>query len=121
MPHILVVEDDLNQRELYEQELLDEGYKVSLAENGEKAIEFLQHQRPDLVILDICMPGMDGIEVLNTILSIDRVMPVIINSAYSQYKDNYLTWPANAYVVKSGDLTDLKAKVSEQLALTQKA
>jgi two-component system, response regulator, stage 0 sporulation protein F len=118
MCHILIVEDDLNQRELYEQELKDEGYNVSLAENGEQALDSLKRARPDLIILDICMPGMDGIELLSAILSIDRVMPVIINSAYSQYRDNYLTWPANAYVVKSGDLSDLKAKIVEQLELT---
>lgn len=121
MAQILVVEDDVNQRELYEQELRDEGYEVMLAENAERALELLKATRPDLVVLDICMPGMDGIELLNLILAKDRLMPVVINSAYSQFRDNYRTWPANAYVVKSGDLTELKGKIAELLSMFKHA
>jgi len=115
MAKLLVVDDDKNLRLLYEQELSDEGHQITLADSGPAALDYLKGQRPDLVILDISMPGMDGIEALGKILAKDKSMPVILNTAYSTYKDNFMTWSADAYVVKSGDLTELKAKIREVL------
>ena len=115
MAKLLVVDDDKNLRLLYEQELSDEGHQITLADSGPAALDYLKGQRPDLVILDISMPGMDGIEALGKILAKDKSMPVILNTAYSTYKDNFITWSADAYVVKSGDLTELKAKIREVL------
>ncbi|MCZ7644276.1 MAG: response regulator [Planctomycetota bacterium] len=115
MAKLLVVDDDKNLRTLYEQELGDEGYQVTLAASGPEALEYLKKDRPNLIILDISMPGMDGIEALGKILAKDKSMPVILNTAYSTYKDNFMTWSADAYVVKSGDLTELKAKIKEVL------
>jgi DNA-binding response OmpR family regulator len=115
MASLLVVDDDDNLRLLYEQELGDEGYEVVLAASGQEALDLLTDKRPDLVILDISMPGMDGIEVLGKILAKDKSLPVILNTAYSTYKDNFMTWSADAYVVKSGDLSELRAKIKELL------
>ena len=92
-----------------------EGHEVSLASSGPEALDYLKAKRPDLIILDISMPGMDGIEALGKILAKDKTMPVILNTAYSTYKDNFMTWSADAYVVKSGDLTELKAKIKDVL------
>lgn len=115
MAKVLVVDDDKNLRLLYEQELADEGHQVSLADSGPEALDYLKNNRPDLIVLDISMPGMDGIEALGKILAKDKTMPVILNTAYSTYKDNFMTWSADAYVVKSGDLTELKIKIKEVL------
>lgn len=111
MPRILVVEDEKNLRALYEEELSAEGYDVVVAGSGEEALEVIEASRPDLVVLDIRMPGMDGIEALGRILGKDRSIPVVINTAYSSYKDNFMTWAANAYVVKSSDLSELKTTI----------
>ena len=119
MSKLLVVDDDTNQRMLYEQELTDDGYEVVLADSGREALKCLDAHKPDLVILDISMPGMDGIEALGKILAKDKTMPVILNTAYSTYKDNFMTWSADAYVVKSSDLTELKDKVKEVLQSRQ--
>lgn len=116
MAKLLVVDDDKNLRLLYEQELADEGHEVTLASSGPEALDYLKSNRPDLIVLDISMPGMDGIEALGKILAKDKTMPVILNTAYSTYKDNFMTWSADSYVVKSGDLTELKAKIKEVLA-----
>ncbi len=115
MAKLLVVDDDKNLRLLYEQELSEEGHDVKLAGSGPEALDYLKSTRPDLIILDISMPGMDGIEALGKILAKDKTMPVILNTAYSTYKDNFMTWSADAYVVKSGDLTELKAKIKDVL------
>lgn len=115
MRTILVVDDDKNQRLLYEQELTDEGYSVVLACDGKEAIEKVQEFGPDLVVLDIAMPVMNGIESLGRILSSNNKLPVILNTAYSSYKDNFMSWAADAYVVKSSDLTELKNRIAECL------
>ena len=91
MKTILVVDDDLNQKLLYEQELTDNGYNVVLASGGQEALDKVQESRPDLVVLDIVMPRMDGIEAMERILAGDNKMPVILNTAYANYKDNFMS------------------------------
>ncbi len=116
MATILVVEDDKNQRLLYEQELKSEGHEVVTASDGKDALEKIQEQLPDLIIMDINMPKMDGIETMGKILGKNKEIPVIINTAYSNYKDNFMSWAADAYIVKSSDLSELKNTVKEVLA-----
>ena len=117
MPNLLVVDDNENLRMLYKEELTEEGYSVAVAENGKTALDAIETHHPDLIILDISMPGMDGVQTMHEILHRHRIIPIILNTAFPQYRDDYSTWPANAYVVKSGDLTELKAKIQEQLKL----
>jgi DNA-binding response OmpR family regulator len=114
---ILCVDDNHSLLQLYRDELSDEGYEVILARNGKEALAKFSKEKPDMVITDIRMPIMDGIETLNAILGKNREVPVIINTAYPQYKENFMTWGADAYVVKSSDLTELKEKIHEVLAL----
>jgi two-component system, response regulator, stage 0 sporulation protein F len=116
MTLVLLVEDEANQRLLYEQELEEEGYEVALVADGAEAMAWLKEGRPDIVVLDISMPNMDGIETLGRILSRDNTIPVILHTAYSSYKDNFMTWSADAYVVKNSDLTELKKTIREVLA-----
>lgn len=116
MKNILIADDDTNLALLYEQELSDEGYHVDVVHDARAAIEHIQATPPDLLVLDIRMPGMDGIEALNKILGINNELPVILNTAYSNHKDNYLTWSADAYVVKSSDLSELKDAIKDILA-----
>lgn len=113
---ILIVDDEENQRKLYAQVFEEEGYTVIEADSGRSALEKLTKEHPDLVILDICMPGMDGMEALGKMLSSDERVPIILNTAYGVYKDNFMSWAADAYVVKSADFTELKKKVKELLA-----
>jgi DNA-binding response OmpR family regulator len=115
MKKVLLVEDEKNQRLLYQRELKKEGYEVLLAADGKEALSSLESNKPDIVVLDLCMPGMDGIETLGKVLSRDNTIPVILHTAYSSYKDNFMTWSADAYVVKSADLVELKAKIRDVL------
>ena len=116
MARVLVVEDDKNQRTLYRMDLDEEGYEVETAASAAEAIEKIEADPPALVGLDIEMPGMDGVEALGKILGRDRSIPVILNTAYTSYKDNFMTWSAEAYVVKSSDLTELKTQIKKALA-----
>ncbi len=115
MATVLITDDDRNQRLLYEEELSYEGYEVVQAGSGQEAIEMVTAGGIDVVVLDIAMPGMDGVETLCRILNVDNKMPVVLNTAYSSYKDDFMTWAADAYVVKSSDLSGLKNQVAEAL------
>ena len=118
MRKILIVDDEPAIRKLYQAEFKEDGYEVVLADNGNSALATVDdNQDIDLVILDIKMDGKDGLEVLDTIREKHRDIPVILNSAYSTYKSNFSSWLADAYLVKSYDLTELKEKVTELLEI----
>ncbi len=108
---ILLAEDNDNQRLLYTQELEDEGYEIIPVSNGKEAVEKVLSEKPDLVILDIQMPGINGIETLDEILTYNKQLPIILHSAYSNYKDNFMSWAADAYIVKSSNLDELKKQI----------
>ena len=108
---ILVVDDEENLRKLYEGELTDEGYAVVTASSGEEALAMLGSVKPDLVTLDIKMPGMGGIAALGGIRERNPKLPVIMLTAYSEFKKDFDVWAADAYLTKTADLTELKAKV----------
>jgi DNA-binding response OmpR family regulator len=115
MPTVLIADDDQNQRLLYREELAFEGYDVIEAADGPEAVSIVEAGGVDMVVLDIAMPGMDGVVAMSRILEIDNKMPVLLNTAYSTYKDDFMTWAADAYVVKSSDLSELKQRIAETL------
>ena len=111
MKRILVVDDEIHIGELYKIELEDEGYDVTVVNSGADALKVVDGDPPDLIVLDVQMPGMDGIETLEKLLGKDKGVPIILNTAYSHYKDDFTTWVADAYVVKSSDTSKLKAEI----------
>jgi DNA-binding response OmpR family regulator len=115
MARILIVDDDENISALYEEDLREEDYEVAVASNGKEGIEMLKTFTPDIIIMDIRMPEMDGIEALGKIIAMHKNIPIILNSAYSSYKDDFRSWGADAYVVKSSDTGVLKEKIKEIL------
>ena len=112
---VLIIDDDANALDLIQRALTKEGFKVHTAASGKEALAEIGKDRPDLVIMDISMPGMDGIEALGKVLGVDNTIPVILNTAYANYRDNFLSWAADAYVVKSSDLSLLRETVAKIL------
>lgn len=110
-PRILVVDDEENLCLLYKEELESEGYIVETVLDAEAAMRALDESPPDVIVMDIRMPHVDGIEAMGRILSKRNDLPVILNSAYSSYKDDFRSWPAQAYVIKSSDLGELKRAI----------
>jgi two-component system, response regulator, stage 0 sporulation protein F len=88
---------------------------VTLAKDGKEALSKFEKEKPDVGVMDIRMPVMDGIEALTDMLGKDRQVSVILNTAFPQYKENFMTWGAEAYVFTSSDLTELKQKIREVL------
>ena len=115
MKSILVVEDEEGIRQLYSEELRDEGYEVVTASTGKEALEALEKRTFDIITLDIRMPEMDGLEFLGRIRKINMEIPIVICTAYSSYKQDFSVWGADAYVVKTADITELKEKISSLL------
>ncbi len=113
---ILLVDDDAGIQLLYREEFEEEGFEVVSAVNGEEALELFEAQSPDLVILDINMPGMNGIEVLRRMKEINAELPVILCSAYPEYKQDFGSWASEEYIVKSANMDGLKNAVRRYLA-----
>ncbi|HYG75032.1 MAG TPA: response regulator [Planctomycetota bacterium] len=111
MPRLLLAEDQDDQRHLYADILKDAGFEVIEARNGAEVLALFQKRKPDILVLDIQMPGIDGIEALSKVVAKDRLVPVVLHSAYPAYKGNFLTWAADGFVVKSGEADDLLATV----------
>ncbi len=115
MKTILVVEDEWKLRLLYSQELEAEGYEVIAAANGREARKHTQERNVDLAIVDIRLDGESGLDILRELMENHRGLRIILNSAYSSYMSDFTSWSADAYLVKSSDLSELKNKVRELL------
>lgn len=102
---ILLAEDDRFVSDIYKRKLSEDGYRVLHAQNGREATEFLEKEIPDLILLDIMMPVMNGIEVLESIKKEDRLkdIPVIMltNLAEREQIEKCTSLGSNGYIVKA--------------------
>lgn len=115
-PLIMIIDDEESIHLLYAEELGEEGYDVCSVMSGEEGLQAFDREKPDLVVLDINMPGMDGIEVLRKMKQRKPDVPVILSSAYPEYKQDLASWASDDYIVKSFDLGNLKESVKRNLA-----
>jgi DNA-binding response OmpR family regulator len=93
-------------------EFKEEGYQILTAQSGLEALRVLEKNPDvDLVITDLHLHEMDGADLLRQIKERWLGLPVIIHTAYTQYKENFLTWAADDYIVKSLDFSDLDNSV----------
>ncbi|MDA8169382.1 MAG: sigma-54 dependent transcriptional regulator [Nitrospiraceae bacterium] len=97
MPRVLVVDDEENIRESLSDILSDEGYEVALAESAERALESVRQKAPDLVLLDIWLPGMDGTEALKEIKALAEALPVIMITGHGTIELAVKTTRMGAY------------------------
>jgi len=105
MFHILVVDDDKNTRMYFEAVLENNGYTVTVAKNGEDAMEAMDKEHIDLVVLDIMMPKMDGYEFTKTLRECDNNLPILMvsakqlpvdkNKGFAVGTDDYMTKPVD--------------------------
>ncbi len=107
MATVLLIEDDADQCEYFARVIEDQGYQVVMAKDGWQGVKLAREVRPDVVVLDIVMPGMDGLEALSRMLADNRRLPCILHTSQIGPRDNFLSWSADAYVVKSPDSNEL--------------
>jgi len=115
MKKILVVDDEENIRQLYKEEFEEMGYEVMMVADGIQALAALDTKKFDLITLDMRMPDIDGIETLRKMKEKDSTLPVIICTAYEEYKHDFGSWCSDAYVVKSADTSLLRETVKKIL------
>jgi len=120
MGHILIIDDDPDIRDLLSIHLEGEGHAISHAENGQDGIDQVRQTPPDLIILDINMPVMDGTRVLQTLRGAaeSAKTPVIALSAVAvpEMRDDMHRLGCDAYVVKPIDFKVLIGKIDALLA-----
>ena len=116
MTMILFVDDNPNIREYCKRELDDEGYCAVVARDGGEALRLIDRLPPDLVVLDICMPGIDGLEAAARIRATHRDLPIIFFTSYDDActRDKRSSY-ATACVEKRADLTELKNVIGASL------
>ena len=120
---ILIVDDEPFNVDVLEQELDEQGYETCAAQNGEGALELLATEKPDLVLLDWMMPGMDGIEVLQRMRATPewQRIPVIMLTARTTTQDKVRGLDAGAddYVTKPIDEAELSARIRAMLRIAR--
>jgi CheY-like chemotaxis protein len=116
MYKILVVDDEPAIRQLYRCEFEELGYRVHTTGDPAAALRALRDWRPDIVLLDIRLGKHNGLEVLRHMRAREPRLPAVIVTAYCGYRDDFTSWLADAFVTKSGDLTELKRVVATLLA-----
>lgn len=118
--HILIAEDDPAVRSLIADLLVLDGYDVSVAVNGVEAMEIIDGEKPDLVILDVMMPKADGLSVLRKLRAAGRnELPVILLTAKADDESTWEGWRAgcNIYLTKPFEPTELTTTVATLLEM----
>jgi DNA-binding response OmpR family regulator len=115
MARILVVDDEPNIRLIYATALRDSGHDVVEAASGQEALATVAKQTFDLVVLDIKLGAESGLTVLQQVVAVSPGTPVILLTAYTSFQDDFVSWLADRYVVKSADLDLFLGEVEQVL------
>lgn len=118
---VLVVDDELEVRQILQEFLAHRGYEVFAAESGPEALNALDTFKPDVVLLDVLMPGMDGVETLKRMVALQPTLPVIMVTANADVgiTSKLLGLGAADYIPKPFDLEYLDQAVSIQVSAAQ--
>lgn len=114
---VLVVDDQFGIRVLLQEVLEREGYQTFLAHNGATALDIVEEENPDLVLLDMKIPGMDGLEILRNLRKRDRQTKVIMMTAYGELDliQEAMEMGALSHFTKPFDIDELRHAVNAQL------
>ena len=115
MARLLLVEDEPTQLDLYKHFLAQDGHEIMGAKCGEEAIKVAKKFCPKVVVLDLVLPDMDGPEAISRLLCECGRPKIVINTGYERYRFDFRCWGADAFVVKSSDLSELRATVRRVL------
>jgi len=121
-PRVLVVDDERGILDFFKKVLAKEGYRVSTARNGQTGLKKVRKSKPDIILLDLKMPSMDGVELLGRIQRIDKRIVVIMITAFGtmQTARQAMQLGAFDYITKPFDLEYVKALIRDGLKATLK-
>jgi len=116
-PVILVVEDEAKMRRLLELQLGEEGFEVHLAGDAETGLQLLVREKPDLVVTDLRLPGMSGLELLAAVKRVNAALPVVVMTAYGTVESavEAMKQGASDYVTKPFSLAELVLVIRKEL------
>lgn len=114
---LLIVDDQYGIRILLSEVFIKDGYKIYLAETGEEALEIVKKEKPDLVLLDVKIPGMDGLDILKHIKEYDENIKVMMMTAYGELDlmGKAMERGAIAYFLKPFDINEIRSSVEKEL------
>ncbi|MGB6200115.1 MAG: sigma-54 dependent transcriptional regulator [Candidatus Acidiferrales bacterium] len=117
MSTILIVEDEPKLRRLLELDLSEEGHRVLAASDGEQGLKLLRQESVDIVVTDLKMPGMDGLEFLHAVKRTNAALPVVVMTAYGTIETAVEAMKAGAsdYVLKPFSLAEMKMVIQKEL------
>ncbi|WP_313893339.1 response regulator [Psychrobacillus sp.] len=117
MKHLLIVDDQLGIRMLLKEVFSQEGYEVSLASNGFEALQIMEEQKIDGVLLDMKIPGMDGIQILKKLKEKWPKLPVMMMTAYGELNliQESISLGAALYFTKPFDIFEVRDAVNKEL------
>ena len=116
MACVLIIDDEARLRLLYRLELKLDGYEVVEAGTGNEGLKLLEQEKIDAVVMDLRLPDMEWPQLMERMLARQQHPPIIINTAYEQWRHDFHSWGAEAYIVKSSDLSDLKRALARFVA-----
>ncbi len=118
---ILVVDDELLIRDLLYDFFTDQGWDISIAESGEKALEILRSKKIDLVLTDLKMPNMDGLTLTSEVRESYPGIPVVIMTGYPSVDSavSALRQKVSDYIIKPFNINELYKVVEEKIKETQ--
>jgi len=116
MPLIMVVEDDQDLAEMLSIVLTGAGYEVDLVSRGDEALDVFRAQKPDLILMDVMLPGMDGVEIVRHIRA-ESMVPIVMLTARGETPDKVAGLEAGAddYMVKPFEESELLARLKVRL------
>lgn len=115
MARILVIDGDDVARTACCEDLTRDGHLAVAVPCASAAREAVQREMPDLVVLDVGPPSSDGIGILGELLSLGREIRIVLHTVHLLYKDDFRSWLADAYVLKSQDTSELREVIRDVL------
>ena len=117
---VLIVDDEKNIVDILSFNLKKEGYEITIAYDGKAALEEYEKKRPDLILLDVMLPVLDGFEVCRRIRSVDNITPIIMLTAREEETDKVLGLELGAddYITKPFSVRELQARVKANIRRT---
>jgi len=119
---IMIVDDEPDFQELIKARLEANNYEVITASTGEEALQKISEEKPNAIILDVLMPGLNGMEVLEKIRQVNTRIPVFITTAFSSEERFKLANKLNAtgFILKTDNLKEQLANIKEAITLAEK-
>src|SRR5271166_3436821 len=117
MPTLLIVEDEAKMRRLLELNLAEEGYTVLTAADAEAGLNILRQEKIDLIVTDLKLPGMNGLEFLQAVKRTNATLPVVVMTAYGTVETAVEAMKAGAsdYVLKPFSLSEMRMVIHKEL------